>query len=265
MNATPASRACPHCGQTHPIGTKFCPTTGKRISQKCPRCWTHNPPENKFCMECGADLSQAIFGIPQNLAEQWGAAFTKFDWPRTIKSDSLAHDLLQDFEPKLDPSNETIVCRDTIRFDGWFISAKVNGYEISSKREDAGMVIVTSWRIIVLDYVDSRFWGLPYRLLDDISLYNNNGAGSWPYFEIAFGPKWTVRLNRNKLPVMTQKPSGTLSRMLTAPTTQAMLDILFLQEVDQVKNSLERIQAEQKLFVSWFEFVIESRHKFESF
>ena len=50
---------CPHCGQTHNPGTRFCPTTGQAIpvSYPCPKCGSDTEPGWRACPNCGLVLA----------------------------------------------------------------------------------------------------------------------------------------------------------------------------------------------------------------
>ncbi|MBQ7318688.1 MAG: SPFH domain-containing protein [Clostridia bacterium] len=52
--AAPATRSCPHCGQSIPKQAKFCPECGQQL-----------PPENKFCTECGTQLAPGSKFCPE--------------------------------------------------------------------------------------------------------------------------------------------------------------------------------------------------------
>lgn len=250
---------CPYCGSIHPIGTKFCPTTGKEISRKCLRCWSRNVMDAIYCQECGVDLSTGTFGIPHRIAEEWGAAFAKYEWSRTLVENERA--ILTKLIPRLDLANETIVCGDGIGKDGWMVSVNVNGYTISNSRGKAGTVNLTNWRLLVVDYERGRATGLPYQYLQRAVL-SNEYNGSHPTFALDFGSKGSANLIRKAMPEVETKVRGTLSRMLAPPHHNAMMDILYLREVDAVNERYGRQNAENKLYINWFNYVIESRQKF---
>lgn len=217
--------------------------------------------ENRFCQECGSDLNTATFAIPRPLAEQWAAAFDKFEWPRVLKSDSPAHRPLRKVNPALDLAKETILCIDSIGGEAWFTQAYVNEHQISHRKERVGATLATSSRLILLDYPSNYAWSFFYSDLERATI-SNDGAGATPVFEIRFGSKGTVRLTRRKMAQLTSKPMGTLSRLFTKPHITVMSDILYMREAASVKDSLERQQAENRLYTGWFNFVIESRQKF---
>ncbi|RME44054.1 MAG: zinc ribbon domain-containing protein [Chloroflexi bacterium] len=57
--ATPAGQ-CPHCGEAHPEGTRFCPNTGRPLaaaSEVCPHCGEVHQPKPRFCPNTGKPLS----------------------------------------------------------------------------------------------------------------------------------------------------------------------------------------------------------------
>ncbi len=54
---------CPHCGQNHPEGAKFCPVTGKLLeveisAPRCPSCGEAVEPGWVVCAYCGKPLQQ---------------------------------------------------------------------------------------------------------------------------------------------------------------------------------------------------------------
>ena len=56
---------CPHCGEVHPVGTRFCPKTGQAIpvSQTCPKCGAPVEAGWLVCGHCGKRLSAGIVGL----------------------------------------------------------------------------------------------------------------------------------------------------------------------------------------------------------
>ena len=50
---------CPHCGNQHPPGMKFCDQTGKKVGPEmvaCPHCKAENVATARFCIECGRPM-----------------------------------------------------------------------------------------------------------------------------------------------------------------------------------------------------------------
>jgi uncharacterized protein YbaR (Trm112 family) len=60
---------CPHCGQTHPIEARFCPSTGQSLPEKsfCPACGNEIQADWIRCVHCGWELKE---GIPVILPRQ---------------------------------------------------------------------------------------------------------------------------------------------------------------------------------------------------
>jgi hypothetical protein len=55
---------CPHCGEPHPAGTRFCPKTGQPIpvADTCPHCGAHVETDWLICGHCGKQLSAGRVG-----------------------------------------------------------------------------------------------------------------------------------------------------------------------------------------------------------
>jgi predicted nucleic acid-binding Zn ribbon protein len=51
--------SCPHCGQSHPAGVRFCPKTGQEIpvTPTCPYCGAAIEAGWLACANCGKRLS----------------------------------------------------------------------------------------------------------------------------------------------------------------------------------------------------------------
>jgi TolB protein len=57
--------ACPHCGQSHRKGARFCPVTGQPIYQTCPQCSQRVEPGWKVCVYCGNALVSGMEHVPE--------------------------------------------------------------------------------------------------------------------------------------------------------------------------------------------------------
>lgn len=114
---------CPHCNAEHPIGTKFCPETGRLIisSQTCSFCGATIPNDSRFCPECGkmlvSSMSSQVFdsrAVDLGLNVKWAicnlGSSTSVEIKKTYSLEDLditglndgilAHDILHYFGRK---------------------------------------------------------------------------------------------------------------------------------------------------------------------
>jgi hypothetical protein len=79
---------CPYCNETHPIGARFCPKTGKPLPEKpphppaaeeltsppenfiCPNCGASMPPAAKFCSKCRTKLDVTAENPPEETNQE---------------------------------------------------------------------------------------------------------------------------------------------------------------------------------------------------
>jgi Tol biopolymer transport system component len=57
-------RDCPFCSDQHPIDSRFCPTTSRKLPPVCPKCGSAVKPKWNRCQECGADLRSGMPPVP---------------------------------------------------------------------------------------------------------------------------------------------------------------------------------------------------------
>jgi len=216
--------------------------------------------QSKFCQECSVELSQATFGIPFHEAEEWKAHFKSYEWPMSV-DDTQMRSQLNRADPDFNPSTEMIVCIDSVKQDSWLRYISVSGNSISGGQQRSANVVVTNWRVVVLDYTRNRTTSFLYPYLQKATIQNEY-SGTQPNFHLDFGTKGYLSLTRSPMPAMESKPRGALSRMLAPAHHNAMMDILYLREVDHVKANYGKQAAENKLYLGWFNRVIDARQKF---
>jgi len=51
---------CPSCGESVPIGKRFCGSCGSALAPRCPSCGAENRLGVRFCEECGTPLNAAV-------------------------------------------------------------------------------------------------------------------------------------------------------------------------------------------------------------
>lgn len=250
---------CPHCGSNHPTGTKFCPNTGKSVGIRCRRCRSTNLHDTKYCSECGVDLSRATFGLPVQVMEEWSAKFGDDGWKRDLTAKDLLH--LGSLNTAFDGRSEYVLIRERIASDGWTIGVSAAGVSVRPKpdRNEAGVIVVTNWRVVVINYNNERAYPFLYENLTSAEV-SNQGAGEYPVFSIVFGKSESIEWYRKQMPE-SFKGRGIVSRIILTPIQNQTLD---LGERRLAERSGEILGAEQRAnarLIDYFRFVIAERQR----
>ena len=161
---------CPSCRSSNAIGVKYCQSCGTSLATKCRRCGAPNSLGVVFCGNCGVQLSEASFGIPSDEASKWRDAFGSLGWfqefgPRTKK-------ILPQLRPPLDTSKEQLMLVSYGSGSNYIKNVQIDNMYL--RRNYFGL-IATSWRLILLDTDQLKYYSFPFE--DIASVEKPSGGG----------------------------------------------------------------------------------------
>jgi len=245
---------CPQCGTISPDTVLYCGNCGKTLSFVCRNCWKPNSLSTTYCVNCGENLSSAKFALPKDIAEQWAAKFTEYEWGRGLGG--WPDGLKENLSPQMGTQQEIRIATMSIRSTVWLMKV-VTPTSMLYPKHDGGTLYITNWRLIVMtwryrtgpkdtNFAPPNIEQFPYDQLQSVRLLNDQ-PGKNPIFSLNFDALGTVELHRSKL---YNFPFTPIPTPMAAMATGAAAMVI------------NRQRADNKLVETFFKFVISSREQF---